>query len=56
MIPLNLDGYMLEDQWDSGKKEQLQSRKAANFVGWEKDFRKFINELERVVDALRIEK
>lgn len=55
LIPLNIDDYMFKDEWHSGKKEQLQSRMAANFVGWNKDKKKFINELERVAKALKID-
>lgn len=54
LIPLNLDNYMFNDVWQNGKKEQLQSRMAANFVGWDKDKKKFINEVERVINALKI--
>ena len=54
LIPLNLDGYMFKDAWQNGKKEQLNSRKAANFVGWNKDRKKFMNELDRVAKTLKI--
>ncbi|MDX2417753.1 MAG: toll/interleukin-1 receptor domain-containing protein [Xanthomonadales bacterium] len=52
LIPLNLDGYMFGDEWDSGKKEQIKSRVAADFTGWENDNQIFENALEQLVKAL----
>jgi hypothetical protein len=53
LIPLNLDGYLLSGQWTSGKAQQVKSRLAADFVGWEQNDTKFMEEFERVVRALR---
>lgn len=53
LIPLNLDGYMFTDEWQSGKKRQITSRVAANLVGWKKNNAKFESEFEKVVKALR---
>ncbi len=53
LIPLNLDGHMLGDEWTSGKKEQIKSRLAADFTGWETSNDKFEQEFERLVKALR---
>ena len=51
LIPLNLDGYVFE--WESSRKEQILSRKAADFTGWEKDNKKFEDQFEKVVKALQ---
>ena len=53
LIPLNLDGFLFSADYQSGKKAEITSRVAANFVGWEKDHALFDRELEKVVRALR---
>ncbi len=53
LIPLNLDDYMFTEDWDSGKKEQVHSRIAADFTGWEHENEKFEEQFEQVVKALR---
>jgi uncharacterized protein YjbI with pentapeptide repeats len=53
LLPLNLDGFLFSADYQSGKKAEITSRAAANFVGWEKDHALFDRELEKVIRALR---
>ena len=53
LIPLNLDGFLFSADYQSGKKAEITSRVAANFVRWETDHVLFDRELEKVVRALR---
>ncbi len=53
LIPLDLDGFLFSDDYASGKKQQLKSRLAADFKGWEHDNAIFEREIERVIKALR---
>jgi len=55
LIPLNLDRFLFSADYQSGKKAEITSRVAANFVGWEKDHALFERELEKVIRALRTE-
>ena len=53
LIPLSLDGFLFSADYQSGKKAEIKSRVAANFVGWKRNHALFERELERVVRALR---
>ena len=54
LIPLNLDGYMFTDQWDLGVlANEIRSRVAANFQGWETNKQNFDIQVDRVIKALR---
>ena len=55
LIPLNLDGFLFSADYQSGKKAEITSRVAANFVGWEKGHALFDRELDKVIRALRTE-
>jgi hypothetical protein len=50
---LDPDGFLFSANYQSGKKTEITSRVAANFVGWEKDHALFDRELEKVIRALR---
>jgi uncharacterized protein YjbI with pentapeptide repeats len=53
LIPLNLDGYMFGGEWRGGKATQIASRLAADFTGWKRSSKRFDEQLEKVVKALR---
>ena len=51
LVPLNLNGHPLK--WQSGKRQQIMSRPAADFIGWETDNAKFELAFDLLVKALR---
>src|SRR3954464_7489112 len=53
LIPLNLDGYLLGDEWRSGKQRQIMSRLAADFTGWETANAIFEASFEKLLKALQ---
>jgi hypothetical protein len=53
LIPLDLDGHLFSDSFDSGKKRQLHSRLAADFKGWKTNNDIFEREILKVIRALR---
>jgi hypothetical protein len=53
LIPLDLDGYLLSSKFTGSKKDEIQSRLAADFSGWERDNSIFERGIERVIKALR---
>jgi uncharacterized protein YjbI with pentapeptide repeats len=52
LIPLNLDGHIFKNKWQSAKKEEILLRLAADFTGWETDNARFEEQFERIVKAL----
>ena len=53
LVPLNLDSFLFSADYQSGKKAEITSRVASNFVGWEQDNALLERELEKVIRALR---
>ena len=54
LIPLNLDGYMFNGEWDLGVlANEIRSRVAADFRDWEKPSSNFDEQVDRVIKALR---
>ena len=52
LIPIDLDGYLFSEEWQSGWRNQLRARLAANFQKWDKDYY-FDQAFEELAKALR---
>jgi len=55
LIPLNLDGFLFAADYQSGKKAEIKSRVAGNFVGWERNRKLLTREIQKVLRALRLD-
>jgi hypothetical protein len=53
LVPLNLDGYLFSNKWKSGYQAQVRRRLAADFTEIGTDARKFDEQIERLIKALR---
>lgn len=53
LIPLDLDGYLFDPEYDGANGDEIRSRIAAQFKGWKRSSDKFEREVERVIKALR---
>ncbi len=51
LIPLDLDSFLFN--WSDGKADQVRSRLAADFTGWEDNHAKFEVQLDKLARALR---
>jgi hypothetical protein len=56
LIPLNLDGYLLTDTYQSGLKGEIVSRQAPDFTGWKRSNAKFERGMEHLIQALQTER
>ena len=52
LVPLNLDGYLFTDKWQSGYQTQVKRRLAADFTE-ASNAGKFAEQVERLIKALR---
>jgi hypothetical protein len=54
LIPLNLDDYMFNPEWNLGVlANEIRLRVAADFRDWEKPSSNFAQQVDRVIKALR---
>lgn len=53
LIPLNLDDYLFSKECVTPKKQQISTRLAANFTGWESDNQIFEDQFTLVIKALQ---
>lgn len=53
LVPLDLDGFVFGDEWQSGKAAEVRSRMVGNFKSWSSDAEAFEVELSRLILALR---
>lgn len=53
LIPLDMDGFLFSERCTNPKTQQIRSRLAADFQGWEHDNSVFVQGVEGVIRALR---
>ena len=53
LIPLDLDGYLFTDAWQSGMKSEVTRRKAPCFTNWEGNEHIFQRQIQLVIKSLR---
>jgi hypothetical protein len=53
VIPVDVDGYLFSDDWNSGYSALIRRRLAAEFTGWQNDHTKIEQQLDGIVQALR---
>jgi uncharacterized protein YjbI with pentapeptide repeats len=56
VIPLDLDGYLFSPFFDRGYKDQLRSRFVGRFQEWQTQGADFLDQLDRLVKALRADR
>lgn len=53
LIPINLDDFLFNPEFQNGKGSEIRNRVSANFVNWERNNALFTREIEKVVRALK---
>ena len=57
LIPINLDGFMFSDEWQSGWKNQITSRFAPDFTQWKPEYGGYDwgFGIQNIIDALVVD-